>query len=151
MKAHIVPELGDTPVSELDAASLLGFVDTLKARKKSPATIRNVLSVLRSFLDVVRVRKLAPILVNPTRDADFVRQGVPRRQRGPKPQLSLEVAEKLLMHPELPERWRVRILIGCTRWAPRRRDRRTAVAGRRSRRGHPGDADPQGGRAPVRE
>jgi integrase len=112
--AHITPLLGDVAIEQLDTAVLLSFVDKLKAAKKSPATIRNVLSVLRSFIDVVRVRKLAPVVVNPTRDPDFVKQGIPRRQRGTKPQLVIEVAERLLTHAALPEHWKVRILIGCT-------------------------------------
>lgn len=60
--------------------------------------------------DVVRAR----VTNNPCRDPEFVRQGIPRRRRSPKPQLTIEIAEKLLTHAELPEHWRVRILIGCT-------------------------------------
>jgi integrase len=115
MHAHIVAELGEMAVSELqDVSKLLAFVDTLKEQKKSPATIRNVLSVFRNFFDIVQTRKLAPVTINPTRDPAFIRQGVPRRQRAAKPQLTIETAEKLLTCELVPEHRRARYLLACT-------------------------------------
>jgi integrase len=116
MRAHIVPRLGDVAVVDVDSAVLLDFVDRLKARGAGASVIRSTLSVLRQFLDVVKVRKLAPITSNPTRDPEFVRHARPRKTRSPKVQLTIETVEKVLTLPDkdLPEHWRLRVLIACT-------------------------------------
>jgi site-specific recombinase XerC len=114
LRAHIIPRIGSCIASEVNVATLLVFVDKLKAAGLSASTIRNVLSVVRCLFDVSAARQLAPIVVNPTRDPVFVRQGRPKRTRSPKPQIAIEVAEKLLTHDDVPEHWKLRILIGCT-------------------------------------
>ncbi len=53
-------------------------------------------------------------MANPTRDPEFMKLGRPKRTRSPKVVVGIDVAEKLLTHDEIPEVWKLRILIGCT-------------------------------------
>jgi hypothetical protein len=110
LRAHIIPRIGNLVASEVNVATLLVFVDKLKAAGLSASTIRNVLSVVRCLFDVSAARQLAPIVVNPTRDPVFIRQGRPKRTRSPKVQVAIEVVEKVLTHDDVPEHWKLRIL-----------------------------------------
>ncbi len=114
LRAHIIPRIGNLVASQVNVAALLVFVDKLKAAGLSASTIRNILSVVRCLFDVSAARQLAPIVVNPTRDPVFIRQGRPKRTRSPKVQVAIEVVEKVLTHAEVPEHWKLRILIACT-------------------------------------
>jgi len=114
LRAHIIPRLGDKPAADVDVATLLEFVDALKKSGLGTSSIRNVLSVARCLFDVAKSRKLAPLTSNPTRDVEFVRASRQKRVRSAKPHLTVEAVEKVLLHPRVPEHWRLRILIACT-------------------------------------
>jgi hypothetical protein len=89
VRAHVVPKLGSVAIARLDVPCPITFVDKLKVDGLSPSSIRNVLSVLRGFLDLVRARALAPLATDPTRDPLFQRQGgIPKRRRSMKPRQS---------------------------------------------------------------
>jgi integrase len=117
LDAHVVPILGDYEPRALDSANLLGFVDALKAKKLAPSTIRNVLFTVRTFLDVIKVRKLAPLDTNPTRDPEFIKHGfpaLPKKGTAGKVVLTLDEAERLIACDAVPEARRVRYLLAFT-------------------------------------
>jgi integrase len=117
MKAHIVKQLGDLRVDELDRVNLRAFVRDLRG-KVAPYTCRNVHTTLATFLDDIVSEGWAKLPFNPARTND-VRKELPdlRPLAGRSTILRLPdigIAQELITNPVVPAERRVRYCVVLT-------------------------------------
>jgi integrase len=131
LRLHVLasPDIADIPIATLGPAVLRAWIREVRdhgkyARDKtsaikrqgeglSPATVRNVVSTLRTFLSDAMAEEWVNLPANPV-DHPGVQKEVPDLKRQDVVYLSKPSAERLLTCPEVPEVRRVRYLLVLT-------------------------------------
>ncbi|MBO9108688.1 site-specific integrase [Agrobacterium sp. S2/73] len=111
LEHHIVPLIGQTLLSRLTAPAVRDFEDILRAKGRSPAMVRKIVTSLGSIIADANERGLATR--NPVRDIRSSRKGRDRRQEK-------RQKGKLVVGIDIPTRAEIKALVAALdgNWRP---------------------------------
>ena len=115
LDTHVLPAVGDVPIPELGTGALRRFIRGVR-EKRANYTTRNIVVTLTTFFDDAMAEEWVVLPANPMRHPGVRKEIPPAQPRSGRVVVFVPRAdaEKMLVHPTLPEERRARYLVAFT-------------------------------------